>query len=65
VSAIFSDAGTPGATRALLSFWGEPFMARSGGRDVPRYIFLLQPESELIPRLIELARDYRLRTSPP
>jgi hypothetical protein len=61
VSVIFSDAGSPGATRALLSFWGEPFMARSTGRDIPRYIFLLQPESELVPRLIDLARDYRLR----
>lgn len=63
VSVIFSDAGSPGATGALLSFWGEPFMARSSGRDVPRYIFLLRPESELVPRLIDLARDYRLRRS--
>jgi hypothetical protein len=63
VSVIFSDASAPGATRALLSFWGEPFMARSSGRDVPRYIFLVQPESELIPRLIDLARDHKLRES--
>ena len=63
VSVIFSDAGAPGATRALLSFWGEPFMARSSGRDVPRYVFLLQPGSELVPRLVDLARDYRLRES--
>jgi hypothetical protein len=61
VSVIFSDAGTPGATRALLSFWGEPFMARASGREIPRYIFLLQPESELVPRLIELVREHRLR----
>lgn len=61
VSVIFSDADSPGATRALLSFWGEPFMARSAGRDVPRYIFLLHAGSELVPRLIDIARDYRLR----
>jgi hypothetical protein len=61
VSVILSDAGTPASTRALLSFWGEPFMARTSGRDIPRYIFLLRPESELVPRLIELARDHRLR----
>jgi hypothetical protein len=63
VSVIFSDTNSPGATRALLSFWGEPFMARSSGRDVPRYIFLLERQSELIPRLIDLARDYKLRGS--
>jgi hypothetical protein len=63
VSVIFSDASTQGATTALLSFWGEPFMARSSGRDVPRYIFLLQQHSELVPRLVDLVRDYRLRAS--
>lgn len=45
---------------ALLSFWGEPFMARSPGRDVPRYIFHVQRHSELIGRLRELERGYRL-----
>jgi hypothetical protein len=63
VSVIFSDTSSAETTRALLSFWGEPFMARAGGRDVPRYIFLLQPGSELIPRLLDLTRDYKLRRS--
>jgi hypothetical protein len=63
VSVILSDAASPGRTRALLSFWGEPFMATVSGRDIPRYIFLLEHESELIPRLVDLARDYRLRPS--
>jgi len=63
VSVVFSDASSAGATRALLSFWGEPFMARSSGREVPRYVFLLEPESELVPRLLDLARDYKLRRS--
>lgn len=38
-------------------------MATVSGRDIPRYIFLLEHESELIPRLVDLARDYRLRPS--
>jgi hypothetical protein len=46
---------------ALLSFWGEPFMARTTKRDVPRYIFLVPPNSELLPRLAELEREYRMR----
>jgi hypothetical protein len=48
-----------GHAEAQLSFWGEPFMARASGRDVPRYIFHVQPHSELIPRLVELERSYR------
>jgi hypothetical protein len=46
---------------ALLSFWGEPFMARTTERDVPRYIFYVPSNSELLPRLAELERDYRMR----
>jgi hypothetical protein len=60
-SIIFSGVGSPGSTRALLSFWGEPFMPKAGGREVPRYIFLLESGSELIPRLVGLARDHELR----
>lgn len=63
VSVIFSNASTPGKTTALLSFWGEPFMASASGRSVPRYIFHLQSESELVPRLADLVRDYRLQSS--
>ena len=49
-----------GGLEAHLSFWGEPFMSRAVGRDMPRYIFHVQPHSELISRLIELQRLYRL-----
>lgn len=49
-----------GDVEALLSFWGEPFMARSGPQDVPRFIFHVQRHSELIGRLRELERGYRL-----
>jgi hypothetical protein len=35
-------------------------MARTPGRDVPRYIFHVQRQSELVGRLRELERGYRL-----
>jgi hypothetical protein len=35
-------------------------MARTTGRDVPRYIFHVHAHSELVPRLVELARTYRM-----
>jgi hypothetical protein len=59
VSFILADRASDGLAEAQLSFWGEPFMARATGRDVPRYIFHVQAHSELIPRLIELGRTYR------
>ncbi len=52
VSFILADTLAGGATECLLSFWGEPFMARGVGRDVPCYI--------LIERLAEQAREHRL-----
>ena len=60
VSFILADRDTDGQLEAQLSFWGEPFMARTTGRDVPRYIFHVQPHSELIPQLVELERRYRM-----
>ncbi len=48
-----------GRTECLLSFWGEPFMSRRAGRDVPRYVFRVHAHSELVPHLVELARRYR------
>lgn len=62
VSFILSDSGPDGTTECLLSFWGEPFMARSTERDVPRYIFRVQGHSELVARLAELERSYRFST---
>lgn len=59
VSCILAETDA-GGVEALLSFWGEPFMARAPGRDVPRYIFHVQRHSELIGRLRELERSYRL-----
>jgi len=56
VSFILGDSRQSGGTEALLSFWGEPFMAQSSERDVPRYIFHIQKNSELLPHLVDLER---------
>lgn len=56
VSFILSDSQLSGGTEALLSFWGEPFMAQSTERNVPRFIFHVQRNAELLPHLMELAR---------
>lgn len=61
VSFILAGAGPDGRTEALLSFWGEPFMSSSTELQVPRYIFRVQGHSELVPRLSELERQYRLQ----
>lgn len=57
VSFILADNLQSGGAEALLSFWGEPFMAQSTERDVPRYIFHVQRNSELLPHLVELERS--------
>jgi hypothetical protein len=62
ISLILSDTGPGGSTECLMSFWGEPFMAYHTGGEVPRYIFHIQSHSELVPRLLELARNYRRAT---
>ena len=56
VSAIISDIGKDGRTECLLSFWGEPFMARTPTHDVPRYVFHVQSHSELVGRMVEVVR---------
>ncbi|MCC7180274.1 MAG: hypothetical protein IT177_17985 [Acidobacteria bacterium] len=55
-SFILGDSQVSGGPEALLSFWGEPFMAQSTERDVPRFIFHVQRHSELLPHLVELER---------
>jgi hypothetical protein len=62
VSFIFLETTPDGRGEALLSFWGEPFMSKSAGRDIPRYIFHVKEHSELITRLRELERAYRIHT---
>jgi hypothetical protein len=60
VSFILADIHPTGKAEALLSFWGEPFMARTTDKNVPRYIFRVQAHSDLVARLVELARQQRL-----
>ncbi len=56
VSYILADSQAGGGPEALLSFWGEPFMAQTTGQEVPRYIFHVQKHCELLPHLEELVR---------
>jgi len=58
ISFILADSHASNGTEALLSFWGEPFMAESIDRHVPRYIFHVQKHSELLPHLVDLERHY-------
>ncbi len=60
VSFILADTDVERQPEALLSFWGEPFMSRATDIQVPRYIFRVLRHSELIPRLSELERQYRI-----
>ena len=60
VSFILADMEPGGATEALLSFRGEPFMSRATGRQVPRYIFHVQRHSDLVTQLVELERQHRM-----
>jgi len=61
ISFILADTQSEAAEEALLSFWGEPFMAQSTERNVPRYIFHIQAHSELLPHLVEVERNCRMR----
>lgn len=60
VSFILSDVEPDGRTDALLSFWGEPFMARTTTQPVPRYIFRVHGQSDLVGQLVELERQHRM-----
>lgn len=60
LSFILADTQPDGAAEALMSFWGEPFMAQSTERNIPRYIFHVQAHSELLPQLVELERNCRM-----
>jgi hypothetical protein len=49
-----------GKAEALISFWGEPFMAIGIDKSVPRYVIRVNENSDLIPRLKEIERITRL-----
>ena len=63
VSAIISDIDKDAKTECLLSFWGEPFMARTPSHNVPRYVFHVQSHSELVGRMVEVVRSNCLNKS--
>lgn len=63
VSFVLAGDEREGQAEAQLSFWGEPFMAKVTGQGVPRYIFHVHAHSELIVRLLELERGYRIGKS--
>lgn len=58
LSFILADSQRSGGAEALLSFWGEPFMAQATSLDIPRFIFHVQKGSELLPHLAELERRH-------
>jgi len=60
ISFIMADAGQRGNAECLVSFWGEPFMAYTLEQGIPRYIIHVRAHSELVSRLMELERKYRL-----
>lgn len=60
LSFILADSQASDGTEALLSFWGEPFMAEATERSVPRFVFHVSKHAELIPHLIELSRSHRM-----
>lgn len=62
VSFILAKTGSEGKEEALISFWDEPFMSRTPGKQIPRYVFHVQAHSDLVARLREIERGYRLTT---
>ncbi|MCK5601069.1 hypothetical protein KAR91_04315 [Candidatus Pacearchaeota archaeon] len=59
ISFILAETDTAGKAEALISFWGEPFMARSSKANVPRYVLYVRESSELINSLKEHERMCR------
>ena len=60
VSFILADTEDKGQSEALLSFWGEPFMARTVDKQVPRYVFWVHGHSDLVAQLVDLERQHRI-----
>ena len=60
ISFVIAETGEEGQAEALVSFWGEPFMAIGTDKNVPRYVLHVNSNSELIARLKEKERICRL-----
>jgi len=62
VSFIIAETDSSnGKAEALLSFWGEPFMAVHHARTIPGYIIHVRAHSELIGRFREVERACRMK----
>ena len=61
VSFILADTEHEEQTEALLSFWGEPFMARTLEKQVPRYVVWVHGHSDLVAQLVDLERQHRMK----
>jgi hypothetical protein len=61
VSFILAETERKGQTEALLSFWGEPFMARTVDKQVPRYVFWVHGHSDLVAGLVDVERQHRIK----
>lgn len=61
VSFVLAETDTIGGkAEALVSFWGEPFMAVHHDRRIPGYIIHVREHSELIGRFREVERASRM-----
>jgi hypothetical protein len=61
VSFLIAETDTvTGKAEALVSFWGEPFMAVHHDRKIPGYIIHVRAHSELIGRFWEVVRAARM-----
>jgi hypothetical protein len=60
ISFVIGEMGSKGESEALVSFWGEPFMAIGVDKNVPRYVLHLSSTSEMVARLKEKERICRL-----
>jgi len=58
ISFVIVETGG-GKAEALVSFWGEPFMALGTDKNVPRYVLHVTSSSELVARLKEKERICR------
>jgi len=60
VSFILAETEHKGQTEALLSFWGEPFMARTVDKQLPRYVFWIHGQSDLVAQLVDMERRHHI-----
>jgi hypothetical protein len=61
ISFVIAETGEEGQAEALVSFWGEPFMAIGTEKSVPRYVLHVAAGSEMVKRLKEKERICRLQ----